>query len=342
MRIIVDAMGGDFAPMEAVRGAVEALEHYNAEIVLCGITEEILRCLEKLGISDLPNGLEIAYAKDVVTMEDNPASVIKTKPESSMMVGLKMLKDGNGDAFVSAGSTGALLAGATFIVRRISGIRRAALSPVVPTASGKGTVLIDCGATAECTPDYLFQFAHMGSFYAQSALEIENPRVALLNIGAEETKGTDLQREAYALLKNSQLNFIGNIEPKEAALGGCDVLVADGYSGNIFLKTVEGYGTLLMNEMKAMFMKNAGSKLAALLVKSSLREIKHKYSASDVGGTALLGIAKPVIKAHGSSKADAFCAAIGQAIKTSKAGVAEKISASMGRINAAKKNASEE
>ena len=336
MKIIVDAMGGDNAPFEIVKGAVMALEKYDCEIILCGKTEEIYRSLEKLGVEKLPNGLEIAYASDVVEMEDNPSTVIKTRPDSSMIVGLKMLREGGGDAFVSAGSTGALLAGATFVVRRISGIRRAALSPVVPTASGKGTVLIDCGATAECTADYLLQFAYMGSFYAESLLGIAKPRVALLNIGAEETKGTDLQREAYALLREAgnkgDINFIGNMEPKEAALGGCDVLVSDGYSGNIFLKTVEGYGTLLMNEMKSMFMKSAFSKLAAVMVKDSLREIKHKYSASDVGGTALLGIAKPVIKAHGSSKAEAICAAVGQALATAKADVPNRIKDAMGSM----------
>lgn len=331
MRIIVDAMGGDNAPFEIVKGAVMAAEKYRAEIVLCGNGEEILRSLEKMGISDLPKGLEIANATEVVEMEDNPSTVMRAKPDSSMVVGLKMLKDGTGDAFVSAGSTGALLACATFIVKRISGIRRAALAPVIPTAGDTGTILIDCGANAECTPDYLLQFAYMGKYYAQSVLGIDEPRIALLNIGTEETKGTDLQRQAYALLREAggrgELNFIGNIEAREVAFGECDVVVTDGYSGNILLKAIEGYGTLLMKEMKAMFLKSGKTKIAAALLKDGLDSFKSKYSASGVGGTAMLGISKPVIKAHGSSKAEAVCSAIGQAINTARVDVPARIKA---------------
>lgn len=330
MRIIVDAMGGDNAPLEIVKGALMAAERYsNDEIVLCGVGEEILRSIEKLGVKDLPKGVEIAHATEVVSMEDNPSSVYKAKPDSSMVVGLKMLRDGKGDAFVSAGSTGALLACATFIVKRIRGIRRAALAPVIPTAADKGTVLVDCGANAECTPDYLVQFAHMGKFYAKSLMGIDNPRVALLNIGTEDTKGTPLQTETYKLLKaegeKGDINFIGNIESKEVAFGGCDVLVSDGFSGNILLKAIEGYGTLLMSEMKNMFMQNGKTKLAAAMLKDSLSDFKKKYSASDVGGTALLGISKPVIKAHGSSDARAVSSAIGQAVNTCRMEVPSKI-----------------
>lgn len=329
MRIIVDAMGGDNAPLEIVKGALEASKKYNAEIVLCGIGEEILRSLEKLGINDLPQGFEIAHAPEVVEMEDNPSTVMRQKPASSMVMGLKMLRDGGGDAFVSAGSTGALLACSTFIVKRISGIRRAALAPVIPTAAEKGAVLVDCGATAECTPEYLMQFAYMGMFYAKSAMKIENPRIGLLNIGTEEMKGTELQKNAYVLLNEAkergEINFIGNIEPKEAAMGGCDVIVADGYSGNIFLKTVEGYGKLILKEIKALLMNNTKSKFAALLLKSGLGEFKERFSASAVGGTALLGISKPVIKAHGSSDSEAVCSAIGQAVTAAESDTADKI-----------------
>lgn len=330
MRIIVDAMGGDNAPYEIVAGALAASERYkNDEIVLCGIGEEILRCMEKLGVKDLPKGVEIAHATEIVEMEDNPSGVYKTKPDSSMVVGLKMLRDGKGDAFVSAGSTGALLACATFIVKRIRGIRRAALAPVIPTAGRKGAVLIDCGANAECTPEYLVQFAHMGKFYSENLLGVADPRVGLLNIGTESTKGTALQREAYSLLKEQgdrgEINFVGNMESKGVALDGCDVVVADGFSGNIFLKAIEGYGTLLMNEMKNMFLQSGKTKLAAVMLKESLSEFRKKYSASSVGGTALLGISKPVVKAHGSSDATAIKAAIGQAIETCRMDVPAKI-----------------
>ena len=329
MRIIVDAMGGDNAPFEIVKGAVMAAEKYRAEIVLYGKGEEILRSLEKLDIKDLPNGIEIAHADEVVEMEDNPSTIIKSKPNSSMVLGLRMLRNGGGDAFVSAGSTGALLACATFIVRRIGGIRRAALAPVIPTGAEHGTVLIDCGATAECTPDYLMQFAYMGKSYAQSLMGVESPRVGLLNIGTEETKGTELQTQTYKLLKEAgekgEINFIGNIEAKEVLLGGCDVVVSDGYTGNILLKSIEGCGALFMSEIKKILLKSTKTKIAAGLIKNDLASFKNRFSASSVGGTALLGITKPVIKAHGSSKADAICAAIGQAIKTAELDVAEKI-----------------
>ena len=328
MRVVVDAMGGDNAPLEIVKGAVEAAEKYRAEIVLCGRGEEILRALEKLGIMDLPRGVEIANASETVEMEDSPSTVFKTKPDSSMAVGLKMVRDGAADAFVSAGSTGALLACATFIVRRISGIRRAALALPIPTAKDD-FVLIDCGANTECTPEYLLQFAYMGRFYAENLMGVKDPRIALLNIGAEESKGTDLQRGAYALLKEAgekgEINFIGNLEPKEAAGGVCDVLVADGFSGNIMLKAVEGYGGLIMGEIKSMFLKSGKTKLAAAMLKDELTELKKKYSGADVGGTALLGISRPVIKAHGSSKASDICAAVGQAVKTAEMDVPGKI-----------------
>ena len=274
MRIIVDAMGGDNAPFEIVKGAVMAAEKYRVEIVLYGKGEEILRSLEKLDIKDLPNGIEIAHADEVVEMEDNPSTIIKSKPNSSMVLGLSMLRNGGGDAFVSAGSTGALLACATFIVRRIGGIRRAALAPVIPTGAEHGTVLIDCGATAECTPDYLMQFAYMGKSYAQSLMGIESPRVGLLNIGTEETKGTELQTQTYKLLKEAgekgEINFIGNIEAKEVLLGGCDVVVSDGYTGNILLKSIEGCGALFMSEIKKILLKSTKTKIAAGLIKNDL------------------------------------------------------------------------
>ena len=280
------------------------------------------------GVADLPAGIEIAHADQVVEMCDNPATAFKEKKDSSLTIGLNLLKDGKGDAFVSAGSTGALLSGATLLAKRIKGIRRAAMAPLVPTGSGSA-VLIDCGATAECTPEYLLQFAFMGSYYAERVLGRPEPKVGLLNIGAEPSKGTDLQREAYALLKKAgdegRINFTGNIEAREAVEGGVDVIVSDGYSGNIFLKTMEGTGLFLAREIKKMFQKSLTTKLAALLVKDGLRSFKKLLDSGEVGGTALIGISKPVIKAHGSSDAYAMKNAIRQAVSFANSGIIEDI-----------------
>ena len=239
-----------------------------------------------------------------------------------------MLKNGEGDAFVSAGSTGALLSAATLLVKRVKGIRRAALAPVVPTGKG-GAILIDCGANAECTPEYLLQFAFMGSYYAERVLGCPEPRVGLLNIGAEESKGTDLQRETLVLLKKAgeegRINFVGNVEAREAVEGAVDVIVCDGYSGNIFLKTMEGTGLFMARELKKMFKKNLLTKLAAVLVSGGLREFKKLMSSGEVGGTALIGISRPVIKAHGSSDDYAMKNAVRQAVQFASSGIIEDI-----------------
>lgn len=245
-----------------------------------------------------------------------------------MGVGLTLLRDGKADALVSAGSTGALLAGATLITKRIRGIRRAAMAPVIPTTGGKA-VLIDCGANAECTPEYLMQFAYLGSFYASRVLGLERPRVGLLNIGAEDSKGTDLQRETLALLRKAgeegHLNFIGNIEAKEAIKGGCDVIVTDGFSGNILLKTMEGVGSFAGHALGDIFRKNLLTKLAAAMVMPGLRAFKAQLDPNKVGGTAFIGISKPVIKAHGSSNAEAIDNAIGQARQVAESGIIGQI-----------------
>ncbi|MCI2105171.1 MAG: phosphate acyltransferase PlsX [Intestinimonas sp.] len=328
MKIIVDAMGGDNAPECNVRGALNAIKEYGVEIILVGRGEDILGTLADEGIGDLPAGLEIAHANQVVEMSDNPATAFKEKKDSSLTVGLNLLKNGNGDAFVSAGSTGALLSAATLLVHRIKGIRRAAMAPVVPTGGG-GAVLIDCGATAEGTPEYLLQFAFMGSYYAEHVLGRPEPRVGLLNIGAEPSKGTELQRQAHELLTKAgtegRIHFVGNVEAREAVQGSVDVIVSDGYSGNIFLKTMEGTGLFLAQKMKTMFMKNTKSKLAALLVADGIRDIKKTLDSGEVGGTALVGISKPVIKAHGSSDAFAIKNAIRQACTFANSGLIEDI-----------------
>ena len=234
MKIIIDAMGGDNAPVEIVKGALQGQKRFGVDVVLTGDITEILKALESCGESTLPKGVEIAHADEAVEMCDDPATVFRRKKNTSMGLGLNMVKDGKGDAFISAGSTGALLTGATLIVKRVRGIRRAAMAPLIPTSTGKA-VLIDCGANADCTSEYLVQFAYLGSFYASRALGIEKPRVGLLNIGAEDTKGDQLRLDTYKVLQAAgeagDLNFIGNIEAKEAIKGGCDVIVADGFTG---------------------------------------------------------------------------------------------------------------
>ena len=328
MKIIVDAMGGDNAPQAPVMGAIQANKEYGVSIILVGRGEAILKVLEDNGIQDLPAGVEIAHASEVVEMCDNPATAFREKKDSSLTVGLNLLKGGEGDAFVSAGSTGALLAGATLVVKRIKGIRRAALAPVVPTGNG-GAILIDCGANAECPPEYLLQFAYMGSYYAEHVLGRPEPKVGLLNIGAEPSKGTTLQTTVYPMLqeagKAGRINFVGNVEAREAVEGAVDVIVSDGYSGNIFLKTMEGTGLFLAKEIKKMFLKSLKTKLAAVLLADSLKEFKKLMSADEVGGTALLGISRPVIKAHGSSDAYAVKNAIRQAEQYISAGIIESI-----------------
>lgn len=344
MKIIIDAMGGDNAPGEIVKGAVMAAREYNVDIILTGKTEEILKCLRDMGEKDLPKGIEIANATEVVEMHDDPASAVRVKKDSSMTVGLKMLKDGAADAFVSAGSTGALLSGATLVTKRIRGIRRAAMAPLIPN-KGDGMVLIDCGANAECTPEYLLQFAYMGSYYAQNVLGRENPRVGLLNVGSEDTKGDELRKVTYKLLAEAheagRINFVGNVEANTAMNAVCDVLVADGFTGNIFLKCFEGVGKLLLGEIKGLFMKSTKNKLAAAVVKGDVQGLKKKFDASEVGGTALLGISKPVIKAHGSSNAYAIKNAVRQAVTTVSSGVTELIEKNVEYMKISETNSAE-
>ena len=328
MKIIVDAMGGDNAPEAIVRGALEANRDHGVDIILVGRAAEVLRAVESCGEKNLPAGVEIRDASEVVEISDDPATAFKMKKDSSLTVGLNLLKNGEGDAFVSAGSTGALLAGATLLVKRIRGIRRAAMGPVIPTAGGRA-VLCDCGANAECTAEYLLQFAYLGSYYAKKVLGVENPRVALLNIGAEEEKGDDLRREAYALLKEAgdagRINFTGNIEADAAMLGGADVIVADGYSGNIMLKSVEGTAKFLLRELKGMFLSGAKTKLAAALVKGDMAKLKKLLDPNEVGGTPFLGISRPVVKAHGSSDARAVRNAILRAGEYAESGFIEDV-----------------
>ncbi len=318
MKIILDAMGGDNAPQAPVLGAVQAAKVYGTRITLVGRGEEILDALRNAGIQDLPKEIEILNADDVVDMHDDPASVIHKRKNSSMVVGLKMLADGEGNAFVSAGSTGALLTGATLIVKRVKGIRRAAMGPAMPNKAGGKTVILDCGANAECTPEFLLQFGLVGSLHAQKRLGIENPRVGLLNIGTEDSKGTPLQKQAYALLKEAGerglVNFVGNVEARDVPLGAVDVVVCDGFSGNVLLKSIEGTAMFMGSLMKhKIFKRSLLSKIGYLFCKAGVDEVMGMLDYRTIGGTEFLGIRKPVIKAHGSSDATAFCNALRQA-----------------------------
>lgn len=332
MKIIVDAMGGDNAPRAIVQGALEAHREFGSEIILVGRAAEVLKAVEECGEKNLPAGVEIRDATEVVEIADDPATAFKKKKDSSLSVGLRLLKEGAGDAFVSAGSTGALLAGATLVVKRIRGIRRAAMGPEIPTAAGKA-VLCDCGANAECTPEYLLQFAYLGSYYAQRMMGLEKPRVGLLNIGAEAEKGDTLRQETHALLTKAgeagRIHFIGNIEAGDAMLGGADVIVADGFSGNVLLKSIEGTAKFLLKELKKTFMTNSKTKLGALLVKGDLGALKRQLDPGEVGGTAFLGITKPVIKAHGSSDAHAIRNAILRAEEYAQSGFIADIEANI-------------
>ena len=340
MKIILDAMGGDNAPEAPVLGALEAARDFGTEITLVGRGEEILAVLKKHGIENLPEGVDIANADDVVDMHDDPASVIHKRKNSSMVVGLKMLADGQGDAFVSAGSTGALLTGATLLVKRVKGIRRAAMGPAMPNKAGGKTVILDCGANAECTPEFLLQFGLVGSLYAKKQLGVENPRVGLLNIGTEDSKGTELQKQAYTLLKEASqqglVNFVGNVEARDVPLGAVDVIVCDGFAGNVLLKSIEGTAMFMGSMMKKMFKRNVLSKLGYLLCASGVKDMMKLLDYREIGGTPFLGIRKPVIKAHGSSDALAFRNAVKQAADTASADISGELEAELQRLAAAK------
>lgn len=303
-------MGGDHAPKAAVEAAILASEIEGIEILLVGKEDEIKPLLAG------NTKIEIVNASEKVEMQDDPSTVLRVKKDSSMAVGLRLLHEEKADAMVSAGNTGALLSGATLIAKRIRGIRRAALAPVLPNF-GKGTVLIDCGANVECTAEYLLQFSYMGSFYSERFLGIEKPRVGLLSNGTEESKGAALQKEAYALLKtageNGRINFVGNIEGSDVFSGNVDVVVTDGFTGNVLLKSCEGIAEFIFGILKQSLKKNLKTMLSAMVIKKDLKEMAYRLDPNSVGGTALLGISKPVIKAHGSSNAEAFLNALKQA-----------------------------
>ena len=311
IRIAVDAFGGDNAPLEIIKGASLAEKEYGVQIVLCGDENTIKNCINEHNIEF--NNLEIVHATDVISMHDDPTSLLKAHKDSSMAVAFKQLAEGNADAFVSAGSTGAVVVGGTFIVKRIKGVKRPALAAMLPSPDSH-YMMMDIGANAECRPEMLLQFGIMASKYLEKVEGITNPTVGLLNIGTEETKGTELQKEAYKLLEASDINFVGNIESRELPKGVCNAVITDGYTGNIALKLIEGTASTLFSMLKPVFLKNVVTKLCYIVLKDGLRGLKNKMNASEVGGAPLLGTKKPVFKAHGNSDAYAFKNAIHKAI----------------------------
>ncbi len=321
MRIAVDVMSGDNAPLEMIKGAAIASEEFSEEIVIVG-DENVISDVAVKNEIDVSK-LKIINSKSVITMEDKPMCVVRDKRDSSMSMGLKMLADGEVDAFVSAGNTGALITGATLIVRRIPGINRAAIASVLPLANP--VLLMDSGANLTVTSDNILQFAFMGAKYMEKIYNLERPRVGQLNNGTEHNKGNELQIESYQALSESGLEFVGNVESKEVPFGVCDVLVCDGYTGNIFLKSVEGMGKFMMGLLKDVLKTNLATMASALTMKEKLKDIKLRFDTSEHGGAPLLGISKPVIKAHGSSDAKAIKNAVRQAISFVKTGINEEI-----------------
>ena len=327
MRVIVDAFGGDNAPLEVIKGCARAVSELGVNVVLTGSRNKIEKCAAENGIS--LSGIEIEHTDDVFDIHEEPKEIIKSGSNSSMALGLRLLSEGKGDAFVSAGSTGALVMGATFIVKRIKGIKRVAPSPVMPADKGS-FVLVDAGANTECRPEMLVQFAVMGSAYMEKVMGVNNPKVGLLNIGSEETKGRELEIAAYKLLEESGLNFMGNIEARDMPKGEVQVVVTDGFTGNIALKLYEGMGSFFSKKLKWIF--SGLGKIGAIVSLGKIKELRRQMDYKEVGGSALLGVKKPVIKAHGSSDATAFFNAVRQAKKIVDGNVIGEIESYVSRM----------
>lgn len=318
MRIIVDAMGGDHAPKEIIKGVLNAASKTDNTFILVGNKNEISHYVENNAV--INNQIEIVNAEQVITMDDDPLTAIQKKKDSSMVVALQLLADEKGDALVSAGNTGALFSGATLIVKRADGIKRAAIGTLLPGA--KPCLLLDAGANVSVAEEYLEQFAVIGSSYMRTMYGINNPEVGILNNGTEEGKGTSLQIEAgKRLRRNETINFVGNVEASAVMAGVCDVVVCDGFTGNIFLKATEGMGKQILSSLKDAFSENMITKFSYSLVRKKIRKIKKRFDPSEHGGSPFLGISKPVIKAHGSSDAIAFENAIFQAIRYAESNI---------------------
>ncbi len=326
MRIAVDAFGGDNAPDEIIKGSIQAVLNNDCEIILVGDETILKNKLNEAGYSG--EKITVYHASEVIDGEDSPVDAVRHKRDSSMMVALALCKNGEADAVVSAGNTGAYFAGAFRVLGRIKGIRRPALTAFMPTVNNTKNVMLDVGANADCKPENLEQFAQMGSLYAEKILGIQNPKVYLVNIGTEEHKGNELSQKAHMLLKeNKSIHFCGNIESRELTTGFADVIVCDGFTGNIILKAVEGTASALFGLVKKSFMKTLTTKLSALFMKPHLKELKSMLDYSEYGGVPLLGIDGVVIKAHGSSDAKAFENAVKSAIVFSETGLNEELKA---------------
>lgn len=323
IKVIVDAFGGDNAPLEILKGCRYAIDELDCEIILSGNREIIKKISNENKIS--LNGMSIVHTTDIITMEDEASIILKEKRNSSMAKGLELLKDGAGSAFVSAGNSGALLMGATFINKRIASIKRPAFAPLIPKYNGY-FLLIDSGANVDCRPEILEQFALMGSIYLKHMLNIAKPRVGLANIGIEEHKGGTLQQETYKLLKqNPTINFVGNIEAREIPMDAADVVVTDGFTGNMILKTYEGVAISLITKFKEIFSLNFKTKIAAALISKELKQFKNNLSSSEQGGAPILGVKQAVYKSHGNADAKAIKNAIASAIKYSQSKIIENM-----------------
>lgn len=331
MKVALDAFGGDNAPDEIIKGAALGVKEYGVEVILTGDEKKINERIDALGISR--EGITIENADGVIEIEDNPLDIRKAKANCSMGVAFRLVNEGKADAFVSAGSTAAIVVGGTTLTGRIKGIKRPALVPIMPSTTGK-YMLLDAGANSECRPEMLQQFGVMGSVYMNKVMGIENPRVGLLNIGVEEEKGRELEHGAFELLKNSGLNFVGNVEAREVPLGAVDVIVTDGFTGNIYLKTVEGMGKFMKKAIKETIFGSAISKVGAVFAFGGIKKVTRMTDSREVGGSPLLGSAKPVIKAHGSSDALAVKNAIRQAKAFVTTGVNEEIAKAIAELNA--------
>lgn len=331
MRIILDGMGGDNAPGEIVKGAVEASKLIEDEIVIVGDGDKIEFQLKKYKYSD--EKISVKHASEVIENDDAPVRAVRRKKDSSMVVGLNMVKSGEGDLFISAGNTGALMAGALFNLGRIQGIDRPAIASIYPIlGTKKPSLLVDAGANSECKPSNLLEFAMMGSIYMEKVLGRENPKIGLVNLGVEETKGSTLTKAAFGLLEKRHLNFSGNIEAREVPLGGADVVVCDGFVGNVILKLTEGLAINIVNLLKKKFTENARAKMGAVLLSKKLRSLKEEFDYTEYGGAPILGVKGPVVKMHGSSNANAVKNSILKAIPFAEENVVGIISESVFEI----------
>ncbi|AUD14117.1 MULTISPECIES: phosphate acyltransferase PlsX [unclassified Planococcus (in: firmicutes)] len=320
MKIAIDAMGGDNAPKEIIEGVKQALEAFSdVEILLYGQQDKIDEYIKP------QDHLTIIHCAEVIESEDDPVRSVRRKKDASMVRMAEAVKEGTADAAVSAGNTGALMSAGLFIVGRIDGVDRPALAPTLPTMDGKGFLMLDLGANADAKPEHLVQYAIMGSIYAEKVRGVQNPTVGLLNIGTEEKKGNELTKAAFPLLKEAPVNFIGNVESRDLLNGAADVVVTDGFTGNMVLKTIEGTAMNVFAMIKDVFMASTKTKIAAMLVKNDLSALKGMLDYSEYGGAGLFGLKAPVIKAHGSSNGTAFYNAIRQARTMVEHDVAGKI-----------------